>query len=404
MDSDPRKDSALNDRTHPAPDHATLQRLAHASSLFRGLDEDTMAWIIDRAGTRIRLDPGTALMREGDAANSVYFVEHGALEVLKRNEREDSDHVIAEVPEGSVVGEVTLIDQGPRSATVRAAEPATVLALRVDDLEELAEPEHGPFTRMRLNLARDLAARLRGTNETSVRHLEARIREAETRAEMGGFMTRVLIATCLYVFAVVLVEPLRAALPNTQLISVMILLGFACAIYINIRSSRFPPSDYGFTTRNWWPALKEAFLFSLPLLGLIVMGKWALIQTVPSFADQPLFGLYRYKGNGPWTTVAIACGYASFVPLQEVVARSGIQSSLMMYLRHRRRRAIAIFMSTLLFSTTHLHTSAAFAFMVFPFGLFWGWLYDRHPTLIGVIVSHLLIGIFGVFVVSFPVL
>lgn len=48
--------------------------------------------------------------------------------------------------------------------------------------------------------------------------------------------------------------------------------------------------------------------------------------------------------------------------------------------------------------------SAAFAFMVFPFGLFWGWLYDRHPTLIGVVASHLLIGIFGVFVVSFPVL
>ncbi len=94
--------------------------------------------------------------------------------------------------------------------------------------------------------------------------------------------------------------------------------------------------------------------------------------------------------------------YALFVPIQEMVARSGIQSSLMMFLRPKHRVPMSIFMSTLLFSSTHLHTSLQFAVLVFPMGLFWGWLYSRHPTLVGVVFSHLLIGIWAVFVVSFP--
>jgi membrane protease YdiL (CAAX protease family) len=85
-----------------------------------------------------------------------------------------------------------------------------------------------------------------------------------------------------------------------------------------------------------------------------------------------------------------------------MVARSGIQSSMMMFLRSRHRVSMSIFMSTLLFSATHLHTGFIFAAAVFPMGLFWGWLYSRHPTLVGVVCSHLLIGIWAVFVVSFP--
>ena len=393
----------MKQQNHPHPEPGTLERLTRATQLFRGLDEQTMATVIDRAGSRLELEAGVELMREGDDADAIYFVEQGAFEVLKRSERDSSDHVIARVESGSVMGEVTLLDRGPRSATVRATERATVLALKVTDLEQLEEPEPGPFTRMQLNLARELAIRLRGTNEASVRHMEGQIEEAETRAEMGRFMTRVLIATCLYMFAVVLMEPLRDLIPDTTVISAVILLGFAFALYLNIRTSMFPASAYGFTTRGWRPAVREALLFSLPLLGLIVLTKWVLIHTVPGFADQPVFDFYGYTGLGPGATLAVAACYAAFVPFQEMVARSGIQSALMMYLHHRRRRAMSIFMSTLLFSTTHLHASASFAIMVFPLGLFWGWLYDRHPTLIGVIASHLLIGIFAVFVVSFPV-
>jgi membrane protease YdiL (CAAX protease family) len=257
---------------------------------------------------------------------------------------------------------------------------------------------------MRLNLARELAQKIRHSTSSAVRHLEEALLEERKRVEMGRFMSRVLIGTCLYMFALVLMQPLKTLVPDTAVLSVLILLGFAFGLYLNIRRSMFPASAYGFTLTGWRPALREALLFSLPILALIVVAKWALLQNSPAFAGLSLFDFYRHAGLGIGGTFAVVAAYAGFVPVQEMVARSGIQSSLMMFLRPRHRVPMSIFMSTLLFSSTHLHTSFLFAALVFPLGLFWGWLYSRHPTLVGVVFSHLLIGIWAVFVVSFPFL
>jgi CRP-like cAMP-binding protein len=380
-----------------------IERLIAESSLFRGIDPRTLGELIRQVGRRLQLAPGDDLITEGDSADAIFFVESGHFEVRKRSVRGDDDHRIGYTPSGAVVGEVALLDDGRRSATVRALEPSVVLALRIGDIEKMTVEVLNPATQMRLNLAREMARRVRGTTESAVRHLEESLVEEQTRAEMGRFMSRVLIGTCLYMFALVMIEPLKVLVPDSAVISTVILLCFAGALFLNIRTSMFPVSAYGFTLENWKPALWEATLFSLPILALIVLLKWILIETTPAFAGQPLFDFYGYTGLGTGATLAVVGAYGLFVPIQEMVARSGIQSSLMMFLRPRHRVPMSIFMSTLLFSATHLHTTAAFALMVFPVGLFWGWLYSRHPTLVGVVFSHLLIGIWAVFIVSFHV-
>jgi CRP-like cAMP-binding protein/membrane protease YdiL (CAAX protease family) len=379
-----------------------IERLVSESTLFRGADRSVLGRLVQQVGRRLHLAPGEDLITEGDLADTIYFVESGSFEVRKRSELGGGDHRIGSTHAGAVVGEVALLDQGLRSATVRALEDSVVLALRVGDLER-SDEAHSPATSMRLNLAREMAGRVRATTENAVRHLEERLLEEQKRVEMGRFMCRVLIGTCLYMFALAMVEPLKVLVPDSTVISMVILLGFALGLYLNIRTSMFPLSAYGFTLTNWRPALGEAILFSLPILTLIVLLKWVLIQWAPAFADQPLFDFYSYSGLSVAGTLAVVAAYSLFVPVQEMVARSGIQSALMMFLRPRFRVTMSIFMSTLLFSATHLHTGAAVALMVFPVGLFWGWLYSRHPTLIGVVASHLLIGIWTVFVVSFHV-
>ncbi len=396
----------LTEQTIPA----LIDRLIAESSLFRGIDRRALGELLRQVGHRLQISPGEDLITEGDAADAIYFVESGGFEVRKRSEQGtgpgvdpgDGGHRIGQALAGAVVGEVALLDRGTRSATVRALEDSVVLALRVGDLERVAGAAPHPAIQMRLNLAHEMALKIRHSTSSAVRHLEESLLEAQKRVEMGRFMSRVLIGTCLYMFALVLMQPLKALVPDSAVLSALILIGFAVGLYLNIRTSMFPISAYGFTLCNWKPALVEAILFSLPFLALIVALKWALIQTSPAFSERSLFDLYRPSGLGLGGTLAVVGAYALFVPIQEMVARSGIQSSLMMFLRPKHRVPMSIFMSTLLFSSTHLHTSVEFAALVFPMGLFWGWLYSRHPTLVGVVFSHLLIGIWAVFVVSFP--
>lgn len=86
--------------------------------------------------------------------------------------------------------------------------------------------------------------------------------------------------------------------------------------------------------------------------------------------------------------------------MQELIVRGVLQSSFYEFITGRHRNFWAILLSNLLFSITHMHLSLAASFIVFVPGLFWGWLYSRYRTLVGVIFSHLFIGIWAFFIVG----
>ena len=75
-----------------------------------------------------------------------------------------SGEVIAEAGPGSVIGEISLIDQKPRSATVVSAGGTKVASINNKDLWNLmnVEPEIGKT--LLLNIGRILCARLRAAN------------------------------------------------------------------------------------------------------------------------------------------------------------------------------------------------------------------------------------------------
>lgn len=70
--------------------------------------------------------PGEVVIQEGTKGTSAFIVLSGAVEVLKRSG--DKDILVATLGEGQVFGEMGLIEDRPRSATVKAM---TELALQV---------------------------------------------------------------------------------------------------------------------------------------------------------------------------------------------------------------------------------------------------------------------------------
>jgi membrane protease YdiL (CAAX protease family) len=88
------------------------------------------------------------------------------------------------------------------------------------------------------------------------------------------------------------------------------------------------------------------------------------------------------------------------VPLQELIARGLLQSSFEEFLTGKHKAYIAIFLSNLLFSVVHFHLSLNIALSVFFTGLAWGWSYSRHHTLVGVILSHQIIGVWALFILG----
>ena len=115
---------------------------------------------------------GEILIHENEGGDEMYVIARGVVEVLINPELVSADEgleqvVLMELRQGQVFGEISLVDQGLRSATVRASDDNTeVLRLPRERLMLLCDtyPELG-YKIMR-NLAADLAFKIRNADLT----------------------------------------------------------------------------------------------------------------------------------------------------------------------------------------------------------------------------------------------
>ena len=162
-------------------------------------------------------------------------------------------------------------------------------------------------------------------------------------------------------FALGATKAISEYVPDTTMVSIPILMAFAIALFINIRTSVYPASAYGFNTHNWQGELKEAFVFSIPVAVLIVVAKWILTMYHPAMTGLPVFDFSRSSGLSLGMVLVFSAAYGCFAPVQEMIARSGLQNSFQLFLTGRYKIPMSIFLSTLLFSSTHLHVSPQLA-------------------------------------------
>ena len=79
------------------------------------------------AEVELSYEPGEDVVREGDSGSRLFIIQSGGVAVIKRvGEREVE---LATLGQGDIFGEMSLLEGLPRSATVRAVEPTSVLVV-----------------------------------------------------------------------------------------------------------------------------------------------------------------------------------------------------------------------------------------------------------------------------------
>ena len=138
--------------------------------LFADVDEAPLRELVAR-GEIVDLEPGEVLIRQGDAADALFVVLDGELEVTRLSG--ESRLPVAVVGPGSLQGEIAALEGGTRVATVAATRAAEVLRIPVEAMRELlaAGPDFA------LSVIRTAVARLRA--------MESTLREREKLAALG---------------------------------------------------------------------------------------------------------------------------------------------------------------------------------------------------------------------------
>lgn len=78
-------------------------------------------------------EPGDVIMQQGDVGDNAYLIEDGQVEVFVR--QGSGEQILGTRGTGAIVGEMAIIDSKPRTASVRAVTPCTLLAISRDDFE-----------------------------------------------------------------------------------------------------------------------------------------------------------------------------------------------------------------------------------------------------------------------------
>jgi CRP-like cAMP-binding protein len=136
-----------------------------ASPLFNDLLPLEKQYLADLAVHR-SLGAGDVLFEAGDLGDAMYVVVSGELGVEVGEG--DSSREVAELVSPDFVGEMALIDKQPRAARVRAKSDAVLLAISHANIYSFARVHRSGFTWLVVNIAKNLASRLRSMNEASV--------------------------------------------------------------------------------------------------------------------------------------------------------------------------------------------------------------------------------------------
>src|SRR5260221_149109 len=130
------------------------------SPLLSDLDPTALMFLV-RLGKRRTFRPGETLMKQGEPSTSIHFVLEGQCKVERQRRSDDRAIELARLGSGEIIGEMGVMVDLPRSATVVATQPTTTLELDAASFDRAARA----FPILHRVLAKLLSERLRRTSE-----------------------------------------------------------------------------------------------------------------------------------------------------------------------------------------------------------------------------------------------
>jgi len=131
------------------------------SPLLADLDPTALMFLV-RLGHRRTYKAGDVLMRQGEPSNSIHFLLDGKVRAERSRRTDDRPLKLADLEAGAVVGEMGVVIDIPRSATVTALVATESLELDAPNFERVAKA----YPILHRVIARLLSERLRATEAT----------------------------------------------------------------------------------------------------------------------------------------------------------------------------------------------------------------------------------------------
>jgi CRP/FNR family transcriptional regulator, cyclic AMP receptor protein len=123
--------------------------------LFAGLDKKDLQLLAGACQER-KYSAGTTLIKQGDTGVGLYVITGGTVHITKATDPDKAEIDLGTVGPGNVLGEMSLLDDLPRSATLTAVDDVTTLILPVWEFRTTLRNQPNIALRLLTTLSRRL--------------------------------------------------------------------------------------------------------------------------------------------------------------------------------------------------------------------------------------------------------
>jgi len=120
--------------------------------------------VVARQMSVMALEEGDILFKESEKGSFICFISEGELDVIKTSETNEEDVILATLNKGQSIGEMSIIDNYPRSATVKAKTKALLYILSKSAFDMILERHPRIGIKLLKGISKMLSENLRETS------------------------------------------------------------------------------------------------------------------------------------------------------------------------------------------------------------------------------------------------
>lgn len=344
-------------------------------SLLQGLTEEQILLLKERSKMEKFL-PNELIIEEGEKTTDVYLILEGETNILKWDEQHCSEVLIGKIGKGQTFGEMSFMDNSPRSTTIKAAKPLTVMKLSKEMLNAMKDI----LSQIYSNIAIININRLRTSNQNYVKKLQENQSSFQIRQTIGKFLIYqylifgLIVALIAYIF-----------FPESQIYlpwMVAVIPAFAM-----IKQYNFPFLHFGLTPQGLITNISVSMLATALIIGVIV-----IVSTFFSSTPNAFFQWSLEKNMLP---LSVWPFYIAYSFAQEFVARGVLQSALQDFLTDEKGMQ-TLFVNAAFLFVLLLPLGFDTAIELFLVGLPLGLLYLKQKSIWGNAILHSILLCLGI--------
>ncbi len=390
-------------------DQQALIELLKKNSLFEGLSDEQLLGFLPMIST-LSYASGDYIMQEGETTEGLYIIKEGVVEIVKKSSDASKTQIFTRKSEDTI-GEMSLVDSAPRSASVQALVPTVVVMINVKDLKTLHQQGVQTYSQVVTNLLRILVNYVRSTSEITVEAitdkkkqlktnegLQTELSHANRRLEMAISFALAVAMLALYCFITVLVYNSGLSFIVKLMVAAPLALVFGYFTLSIIEKKVGHMSRFGLRFNYSMRSVTESLLLSLGLIIFVTVLKWLFLVIGQQWQLWD-FSFIGYKvsqaseANTILLNITIIVSFCVLAFFQELFARGILLSTIEKIFFGHYVKLIAIITSAIIFSALYTHFDYyTMALMIIPY-ICWGFLFTRQRSIVGVALSHAIVGL-----------